>query len=155
MRNEKSSLFPSILFEEREEIRGEDGIRFPMLIPPFPLLCILLSEIGLMRREETGGEKSLPNCHGAFYVLSPCVISCASRGITLEKMKKLEILFHLLLGSLWGSSQPDPVSLSTLERYTRPLKSILRDLLLSSFQMRVFVLASDFPLLRILSYVGD
>ena len=65
MRNEKSSLFPWILFEEREDIRGEDGIRFPL----FPLLCILLSEIGLMRREDLCNLMS-------------------SRGITLMEMKK-------------------------------------------------------------------
>ena len=85
MRNEKSSLFPWILFEEREDIRGEDGICFPMLDtsfpriedPPFPLLCILLSEIGLIRREDLGGEKSPSNIVTELYTSSlPEFISC-------------------------------------------------------------------------------
>ena len=97
------------MFEEREDIRGEDGTRFPKLIsplprieyPPFPLLSILLSEIDLMRREETGGEKSLPNIVTKLFTFSlPVFISSPLEKLTLEKMKKSEILFHLLLDSL-------------------------------------------------------
>ena len=110
MRNWKSSLFPWILFEEREDIRGEDGIRFPMLdtflpcigYPLFPLLSILLSEIGLNKGEETGGEKSPPNIvTEPFTSSSPVFISCPSQGITLIEMKKSEILFT----SFWAHSE--------------------------------------------------